>query len=172
MIDFETLDTRPTAVALSLGCVLFDESGIISTQEFKFEIQEQLDTGRTVCSSTLAWWFQQAGSARQVFEKSRDEIPATLVHVKISNWLDRNSVDREQLKVWGNGANFDVPLLDSLCVGYEKLYEYWNVWCFRTFDKITGCKKLAKRKGTHHNALDDAIYQAECVIEYWKQQAG
>jgi len=44
MIDLETLGTKPDAVVLSAGLVLFDhKKGIVDKKEIVLNVQEQLD---------------------------------------------------------------------------------------------------------------------------------
>jgi exodeoxyribonuclease VIII len=66
----------------------------------------------------------------------------------------------DNLRVWGNGANFDNVILRNALdrYGYSALWKYSNDRCFRTMKNILP-KIEATRAGTYHNALDDAIYQ-------------
>ena len=59
MIDLETLATTPDCVVLTIGGVKFDPNTLgESTQPFyyRFNVDEQLDKGRTTSESTLEWW--------------------------------------------------------------------------------------------------------------------
>lgn len=80
------------------------------------------------------------------------------------------------LEVLGNGDIFDIGKTeltwDALGISYDDVenpfpYKYWNIRDLREqirFTKIaTGIdpKKMVEREGVHHNALDDAIFQAK-----------
>lgn len=82
----------------------------------------------------------------------------------------------------GNGKEFDVRILEDTWIkhgivgkNWKGEYEFpWNFWepldlRERVSDVklATGVdiKKLVSRKGVHHNAVDDATYQAEVYIE-------
>ena len=172
MVDFETLDTKPTAVVLSVGMVMFDENKIRGYRYFKFDVQTQLDAGRTVSAKTLAWWTNQSEKAREVLSPHVTDITLVTFNDQLTTWLLERGIRTEDAHVWGNGNDFDIPILNSITDEFGPFYDHWNTWCFRTFNKMTGCKQMVIRKGTHHNALDDAMYQAECVLAAWAKQRG
>ena len=65
MIDLETLDVLPTAVVLTIGGVKFDPNAIKETTQhfyYRFNVDEQLNKGRTTSKSTLDWWATQEQS--------------------------------------------------------------------------------------------------------------
>lgn len=172
MLDFETFATTPRSVVLSLGAVLFDENKIIEKRYWKFEVQPQIKAGREVSASTLLWWLHQGEKAREVLEPNPQDVSLHIFCLQFTHWLKQNGFEESNGKVWGNGAAFDVPIIDSLYLdqGLEIPWRFYNVMCYRTFAKLTKCKDLAERKGTHHNALDDSVYQTECVLAAWKKQ--
>lgn len=76
-----------------------------------------------------------------------------------ADWLA--SEHGPDVKVWGNGADFDNVILGS---AYRRLgksipWAFYNSRCYRTVKSLQpGCR--IERAGTHHNALDDAKSQA------------
>lgn len=92
-----------------------------------------------------------------------------------------------KLQVMGNGSIFDIGKFEDTLrqfniVGYRgsqyKLeefqrlcYAFWDIIDLRSYVHaarlVTGKdpKKLIEREGTHHNAADDAAYQAELAIK-------
>jgi hypothetical protein len=75
--------------------------------------------------------------------------------------------------LWGNGAAFDNVILAS---AYRALrltppWKFYNDRCYRTMKAAYSDVKMP-RTGTHHNALDDAISQANHLIEIWKAARG
>lgn len=161
MLDFETLGQRPTTAVISLGAVIFNSEKILAQKDWTFDVKHQLENGRTIDYSTLQWWMKQSDSARAVFQRT--------VTTKLSVFAEefKQFLGGPKVKIWGNGADFDVSIIADIfqrSLRIDLPWIFWDVRCFRTFNAIHDCKKLVVRKGTHHNALDDAIYQAECVI--------
>lgn len=172
MLDLETLGTTPNSVVLSAGAVYFTkEQGIIKESYSVFSVKKQLKMGRVMDTDTLQWWMKQSPEARKVLDEAfesrephnlANQIMRDLADLKNDKQLD----DFKNLKIWGNGANFDVVLAESFFLyEYDSIpWKFWNVNCFRMFNKLTKCRDKVKREGVHHNALDDARYQAQCVL--------
>mgnify|MGYP002351095440 FL=1 len=168
MLDFETLGQRPTSAVLSLGAVIFTQKELLKTAEWFFNPDEQLKRGRTIDYSTIQWWMTQKDEARAIF-KSEARAITTLdaFGVEFVKFLESRKVNP-----WGCGADFDLPIFDDIwrrsirhaSATPPEVWKFWDVRCYRTLKALTGCDKLAVRKGVHHSALDDAIHQAECVI--------
>ena len=181
MIDFETLDTAPSAAVVSLGATFFLKHKVLKSKYWEFNLDDQFKQGRTVSESTLRWWFGQSEAARKpLMPKSDVEIgDLWLLDEFVEDFiawaeahLKAHKTNWKGLNVWGNGACFDPPLLDNIIrsQGKEIPYVFWQVICYRTFDKMFKIKNLVEREGTHHNAMDDAIYQAETVIAYYEKR--
>lgn len=175
MTDFETLGTDPDSVVISLGVAAFNRSGILDKIMFEFEFDKQEAMGRTIDPDTLAWWKNQSEDAQKQLIVSDFAIDFPEFFRLFEEFIDKNLAklgeDRKQLKIWGKGADFDVVILTDIYrrhhpQGKRALpWKFWGVKCYRMFESMTDCGKLATRLGTHHNALDDAIFQAECVIK-------
>ncbi len=179
MLDFETLGTRADTVCVSLGAVAFTKQGIVAKELFEIDIDDQFAQGRTVTGSTLKWWMRQESGARKVFHFN--ETPLKLgqfldrFEFFIDDSLEKAKDTKRNLKPWGKGANFDVAIAEDMFRRHHVLKEngipwhFSNVWCYRTFNNLTRCETLLKRpEGTHHNALEDALYQTNCIFAYWK----
>lgn len=176
MIDFETLGNQTSAIVVSLGGCMFNKDGIHAKGLWYFDLQEQVDAGRTFTASTLAWWMKQSDAARAVFWDNKKEKLKMNQFFDNFEWfidecLNEQGEGRDELKVWGNGADFDPAILKDI---YYKMHsngeaavpwKFWNGRCFRMFNTMTNIRKKHKMKGSAHNALDDAIYQAECVMK-------
>ncbi|HBQ3180290.1 TPA: 3'-5' exonuclease, partial [Klebsiella pneumoniae] len=84
---------------------------------------------------------------------------------------------KKNLKVWCKGGSFDFPILKSAferssLEGVSMLpWLYWNECCFRSLLTVAGAIGYAPhpRRSVAHNALTDAIYQAEQVCEIWQR---
>jgi hypothetical protein len=182
MLDFETLGSAADTIVVSLGAVAFNKGGIVNKKLFHFDLEEQARLGRSFTGDTLAWWMRQSQEARAVFNSKETKLPLELFFLEFENFVDdaltRVGEKRDELKPWGKGANFDISILESLYREKHTKFaagipwKFWNVWCFRTFAALTGCEKLhARPHGTHHNALEDAEYQARCVLAHWAKVA-
>lgn len=162
-IDLETVDTRPSAIILSIGISIFDiESGAIIDNFYATpDTAEQLRTGRSLSADTLRWWMQQEAGARQVLAASQQPVVDVLAE------LDAFLMGGNLGGVWGNGADFDCVILGDLyeTFGRKKPWSYSKNRCLRTLRALQHPKEIVmpQRVGTHHNALDDAIHQAKLI---------
>ncbi len=87
----------------------------------------------------------------------------TAIH-QLSEWISHH-FDKDVVKIWGNGADFDNVILTSAYKrnDLELPWRYTNNRCYRTLKSLYPEIKL-ERSGTHHNALDDAISQANHLM--------
>lgn len=162
MIDLETMGTRSDSVICSIGAVFFDPNGDTIDDEFyrTVDIQSCLDLGLTVTGDTIYWWLNQSDAARKA------QVPKLGIHEALEDlnlWVAEHNV--EDLKVWANGPDFDLVLIQTayrLCNLKNRLI-YWNYRDVRTLRDIAfpnsrvvpGVPSYFK-----HNALNDASNQA------------
>lgn len=167
MIDLETLDTRASAVIVSVGAVVFNKEGILREGYYVLDMDEQIKRGRTISPDTVRWWMQQSDEARAVF---RVQQPMLLSPFALAF---TNLFQMGKMHLWGNGSDFDLAIMIDFWQRHSlpKIdgWRYSNHMCFRTLNKMYNAKDLGMRTGTHHNAVDDARYQANCVIAAWKK---
>jgi DNA polymerase III epsilon subunit-like protein len=163
MVDLETLGTLPGSIILSIGAVAFDEMEVAEKGFYRSVKRITCENfGLTADPKTEAWWEEQSEEARKVL------IDPTGVSIynalyDFNEWLSQYG---ENVRVWGNGANFDNPLL---AVAHAKTmvkprYKFWNERCYRTVKNQFPDIKL-ERTGTYHNAMDDARSQAQHLVE-------
>lgn len=163
MVDLETLGTLPGSAILSIGAVAFDEFGV-GDEEFYMPITrgscEAL--GLKTSPETLAWWEKQSEEARRVLNDPDGFMLEQALH-GFDCWLRENF--SENVRIWGNGANFDNPLLACAyeAINVKPCYKFYNERCYRTVKNQYPDVKL-ERSGTYHNALDDARCQAEHLV--------
>ena len=173
MIDLETLGTKPGSVILSLGAVAFNlpsdrlyiEDTSIDDLPTFYRAFSLVDTARypfTGDLDTIQWWMGQSHEARQLFKER-----AISVEQCLRGFMDfiSETSNGSFVKIWGNGADFDNALLTAY---YRELHiqlpwRYHNNRCYRTAKDLPNIKQLTRR-GVHHNALDDALYQTECFL--------
>lgn len=167
MIDLETLGTVPGCAIVSIGAVAFNEFEVQPTGFYQaVSIPEWSVAGLTPeglhkDESTIGWWQKQSSEARRVFEEGHFS-----TRVVLSLLADYIS-DIGSPRVWGNGADFDNPIVAAAAhkVGLnpKSIWKGYNGRCYRTVKSQFQDIKLV-RTGTHHNALDDAISQAQHMV--------
>ena len=118
--------------------------------------------------STLAWWMDQGEKAKRIFAESKDKSTIAATFDGLIPFVAAHS----GACVWGNGSSFDITLIErhyamlARMDGWTKKqpWPYWNVRDMRTIVDAAGYDtRKHKRVGTHHNALDDAEFQAEVI---------
>lgn len=171
MLDLETLGTKPGCAIVSIGACVFNMDGV--QEKFYNIIDVTKPFGRrhlALDPSTIVWWMNQSQEARAVFA-DKDRVSTYEAITGFRNWW----VDKE-LKylsdahyIWCHGAGFDAPILESAydAIGHTAPFKFYNVRDTRTLYALTIISPN-RSKGTHHNALDDAIAQAEAVIAGYK----
>ena len=167
MVDLETMGTVPGCVVLSIGAVYFDENGLGDEFYTVISRRHSQELGLHESEDTKAWWARQSPAARKVIEDAEADGQLTVNGALelFHNFLKRDT----NVKLWGNGADFDNPLLAVLYHKAEMKQTWiaWNGRCYRTLKNIAPGPKLV-RQGTYHNALDDAKSQALHAIELFK----
>jgi exodeoxyribonuclease VIII len=161
MVDLETLGNGSNAVIIALGAVEFGNGQL--GREFYMNIDPQscVDAGLKMDVSTVMWWMQQSDQARAAFKKPG--APLELVLCEFSSWFPSGSV------LWGNGATFDNVILDNAykALNGKRPWHYTKDRCYRTLKNLRP-DVTQERVGTHHNALDDAKFQALHAIKIMK----
>ena len=162
MVDLETLGTTADSVILSIGAVRFDlDSDKMHDAGFyaSISVDSNLETKRRIDEDTLIWWLKRPPEAQAVFTEAKTTLHSALVD--FSDW-----VGTDDHFMWSNGADFDLPMLAHAYrhAQMEQPWKFWNSRCLRTYRALPGMKNVSvPRTGTHHNALDDAVYQVQLV---------
>jgi len=162
MFDNETLGTAADACIMSIGAVKFDlDSDRIDDAGFyaSVSIESNLELKRRVQEDTLIWWMNQGDDAKGVFNEAKQTLRTALG--ALSDWIGDGDY-----YVWSNGADFDMPMLVHAFVqcGMEVPWKFWNGRCFRTYKNLPGAKLIrVPFTGVKHNALFDAVHQAQTV---------
>lgn len=169
MIDIETLDTKSSALVLTIGVVVYNPE-ILSVGnydhstdnvEYRLDLTQQLLAGRTVSPDTVAWWNKQSPEARAALYTPAITHPRDALN-GIADLLARHSIT----DVWANGPDFDIVILNSMAdsLGVPKAINFKHGRCYRTyrslFKHLLPAEYNALEVGAAHNALDDAMYQA------------
>jgi hypothetical protein len=140
MFDLETLDTKTSAVVLSVGAVIW-ETGTDPEGKLQWQVKdrflrildmdEQLARGRTVSQHTLLWWLRQSANARdEAFSPVRQ--PCVEVLNALMSFANGYSIpailsetDPGITKFWASPDTFDFPIWDDLAMTFSS-YVPWK----------------------------------------------
>ena len=130
MIDLETLDTKPSAVVLSVGAVIWETlysetDGLIWEPVERFmrvlNMEEQLSRGRTVSQSTLLWWQRQDSTAKaEAFNPVRQNVGLVLDEFRafVYQYADPSVNDTGINAFWASPVAFDMPIWEDLAMTF------------------------------------------------------
>lgn len=164
VVDLETLDTRPSAMILSIGAIRCN----LRTGEMGDTFYENIDnhieiqSSRTTDANTINWWRKQDQEVKEALSVDRKRLDVVLQSFRV--WLGKG------VKIWGNGASFDLGIL-------RHAYDNNTPWAFYNERDARTLEALAKgivnrdsipRYGQHHHALDDARYEAKYLSAMWQ----
>jgi len=160
MIDLETLATTPDAHILSIGACDINNPDITF-----YQTVEGKDQQRVTNFSTIKWWLKQSPEAIAAATSRKHMLSISTMLMEFCAWWKGNNFTHP----WSHGSVFDIIIMENALrqYHYEIPWSFWNVRDTRTlYDtayRITGKTIQPIREGTHHNALDDAQYQAKWV---------
>lgn len=162
MLDLETWGTRPGCAIRSVGAVTFDPYGTSTGDEFYLNIDDASCASAKLHKDpdTVRWWSQQSREAQDSL--LRDPVPLRKVAVAFCGWWRKS----RGIFLWGQGANFDGVLWEHAlrAVDHAPPWRFYDTRDTRTaYDMGQFDSRTIKRRGTYHNALDDAKHQVACV---------
>lgn len=159
----ETLGTTTEAPVLSIGAVYFDPINGLIGDEFYVAIQisDSLNQGFKPEGATVEWWLKQGDEARDALFKA----PVTVIGglIKFSNFIK----NPKQNTIWAKGPGFDCSILKAAYIRMDLNipWHFTNERDMRTLLDIAKMRGIMipnfARTGIHHDALDDAKYQAK-----------
>ena len=160
MLDLETLGTDPGCVILSIGAVRFDSDGPTDDEFHKsISLASCTDAGLEIDVGTLEWWLGQDEAAREVLTGGHD-LRETLHGFQ--TWYQYADPD----EIWAFSPSFDCAILEAAyeAVDYRVPWSYRDERCARTLAALPGAVRTeGEADETHHDALDDARWQARNV---------
>jgi hypothetical protein len=168
-IDLETLGKKADSILLAIGAVAICE---LTGERHRFYCGTRVSSQpeRTKVQSTIDWWGKQSPAAREAFDFAFTDDCPTLTEALggLADWVKALRATGEVF-VWGNGANFDLAMLEHAFQGLADFvpWDFRNTRDMRTLYDLTkrlGLQVRVDRVGTHHHALDDADYQAQLVL--------
>ena len=167
MLDLETLGTDPGAAIVAIGGVHFSlADGVTSEFERSVDLASCQDAGLAIDAGTLEWWLGQSPAARAQLQGGESLADALREFTAFVGPHDGG--------VWANSPAFDCVILREAyqAVGWEAPWDYWQERDYRTMRETLDCWPDREQSGTDHDALDDARYQAECLVTALRRLEG
>jgi inhibitor of KinA sporulation pathway (predicted exonuclease) len=174
MIDIETLSASPDAAIVTIGACGFnpDTGKIGDTFLGYINPKSAQRLGCVVDADTVMWWMKQSKEAQKaLMHPQAGQLGAVMQ--KFADFVHniRQTNPSNNLNIWANDPNFDCTILEHSFAACDRSspWSYYEQRSCRTI-KMLGerlgfkLKQDFPRTGTHHSALDDAIYQAEWVM--------
>ena len=160
MLDLETTGVSAGCCILSIGACALD---LHDNFYVKVNLASCYERGLKDLPSTIAWWEKQDPVAKEEAFSGVDMLEIALIN--FSSWF--NKVSRGKAKIWGNGADFDLPILGAAyeACGMEKPWKPYNGRCFRTIKNLYPDVIPNAFRGIKHNAYEDAKNQAIHLVK-------
>jgi 3' exoribonuclease, RNase T-like len=175
MIDLETLGRGHNAAIKQIGAVRWDDKYGEQALFDKFVVNVDLESAMQygqVDASTLQWWLSQPAETRDsVWHKdiATVSLPEALVMLAAflapvggkRKFIGAPADEPEAIGAFWAHATFDFPILANAytATGIENPIHFKLCRDLRTIEMLHPVD-WTQRHGTHHNALDDAEYQA------------
>ncbi len=177
MIDLETMGKGDNAAIVSIGACFFDPATNEIGAEFEVAVDlgSSVDAGGQMDADTVLWWLKQDDDTRGKLLRTCLVLPSALQ--RFNHFLQQHG-DSENIKVWGNGASFDLVILRNAFthVGSDK-YVPWQFFNERDVRTVVDMgrrilnidpKRDVPFEGVRHSALADAVHQAKYVSHIWQ----
>jgi exodeoxyribonuclease VIII len=172
--DLETLGNTPNAPIVQIGACKFDvidgpNGGTIAAinveetflRTVKLSSLDKFDF--SVDYETVGWWMMQSENSRNSVFNAPETVDIRQAIREFYEWIGQSSK-----YVYWSHATFDPPILanNSIKVGLGRPIPFRLFRDIRTLVHFAGKVDGHERDGlVHHNAKDDAIFQAGYIAE-------
>ena len=131
MFDLETLDTKPSAVVLSVGVVIWETfettDGSLAWKPVErflrvLDMEYQLKMNRTVSQATFLWWQNQDPTAKaEAFNPVRQPVSRVMGELRdcVDKYADPEVGDPGINAFWASPATFDFPIWEDLAMTFS-----------------------------------------------------
>lgn len=174
MLDLETLGVGDNAAIIQIGaCRFYPHVGLDPSEgrQFSQNVDWESQGMGTLEPGTVQWWNSQSEEAREKVWDQSEALPLCDALVQFSIWVGRTPV-QPQISIWANAPDFDLRLLRQAFerVGYGYPFQHRQHRDMRTLVKEFGMPEDKPTfVGLEHNALDDAVHQAQWVTNIMKR---
>jgi len=168
------MGTDPYSPIIAIGACRFEMDQTLSMASAMFyhsiTLESCMDLGLKPSASTITFWLTDLSVTKDAQKVFADPTAASLPLVldAFTDWL---SYSPQPDLIWGNSARFDCGLLEAaykVC-GKSVPWDFWNERCYRTVKNLPKAEEvILVRQGTYHNALDDALSQADHLRRIYK----
>lgn len=185
MLDLETLSPERDAAVIQIGACAFSlEKGIgphdmpaRPAPTFKVTIPwiDAIAYGH-LDGDTLSWWMRQSEAARESV-LTPDTGSSREAAETFSGWLNRHTLEEpagpEGIRLWAGPSDFDHPILRNL-YRQLRLPVPWDRRRVRDSKTVLdmaqtfGVEMYKPPTGVEHDALSDALWQAEQLLVMWR----
>lgn len=170
VVDIETLGTRPGDSIVQIAVVGFDRNREHYDGELLISVSVPLARSEAnATAGTLAWWFLQNEEAKNCLLHG-NQVSSRVVDGEVQMLaVFMMAADEEPIKScnwWGNSHSFDLVLLEA---ALNRVYKRGKPWdfrkerCYRTLKAETPKCFVPERTTATHVAVNDAMYEAECL---------
>jgi hypothetical protein len=170
MLDFETLADTPNAAILSMAAVPFNlETGEMGNEFYEYiNLQSCLDAGMEVTGNTFYWWLTKSEDARMEIASNDKRRHLDYIPSAFRAWVAtvRQSLGEKDLRIWGNGAKFDLGIIDNIFRKTHTInpFDFRKERCVRTYASLRpDIMASFEYKGTKHHPVDDCRNQIRYV---------
>lgn len=171
MLDIETLGTRPDAAIVQAAARVFNLDG---TKGPHINLMIEPSEQASFSMSTISWWctHEDVAAARPVvFDPRAARMTERTACVVLEEFIDEYA-DHKYVRIWGNGANFDPVILESMFHrnNMTPSWKFWNIRCLRTLR--ASFPEVPRSEPTiAHDALSDVDAQIDSVVVIHKLQS-
>jgi len=184
MIDIETMGTSHSAPVMAVGIVPFQlhrEQCAVSPRELhremRMSLQANIDAYRDVDGDAVEWWLRQSDAARAALLREPRLGSALELAEHLVLALRAPHLDPDELHVWAKPPQFDLEILRNLLEGRSVAWP-----CSLRLErdsrplidlaKVAGWEDCFPAPAVEHDALSDAVEQAEQVVRIWRRVQG
>lgn len=179
MLDIETLDTKDSAVVLTIAAVKFNilTYELVDKLILLLNVDSQLSYGRTISSSTILFHLEnnlRIDILKNVLNPKYERLPnpaekyVNNFHclVRLDEFIEASETGVSPFIFWARGASFDFTILKNLYQNFGREYpiSHRKEMCLRPLLLLS--PETAKRTpdvGVAHEALSDCLYQI-CLL--------
>lgn len=171
VIDIETMGVNDRAPILSIGMVAMtstiQKSHYANVRWREYDFPEYRNKFQSDFS-TIAWWMRLGDAAKKFLATDNSGCSLRAFCSAIRDFYLQNNCG----EIWANHPQFDVKLVEYAF----RICNYPIPWLYnQVFDTATikqyipqNIKDEFKKRYVQHYALDDALYEAEC-LRWWQE---
>ena len=169
VVDIETLGTRPGDSIVQIAVVGFDRNAPSFLGQLIISVSVPLAKSENVAlPPRLTGGSTNAAQAVLLLGNSDfNEVSTSESSMLFEFMLQVESTKIQKCCWWGNSHSFDLVLIEAalkkLCYA-DKPWDFRNERCFRTLKSEMPFVSLPENTTTKHIAVNDAMYEAECLF--------